>query len=63
MKKALKTWRNKRESNELILNYIINDDDYKFFLDNEIIKEIIKNVYLMQIVENFLAISTNWSRD
>jgi hypothetical protein len=63
VKKALKTWRDKRESNEFILNYIINDDDYELFLDNEIIKEIIKNVHLMQIVENFLAISTNWSKD
>jgi hypothetical protein len=63
MKKALKIWRNKRESNEFIFNYIIDDDDYEFFLDNEIIKEIIKNVHLMQIVENFLTISTNWSKD
>ncbi len=63
MKKALKIWRNKRESNEFIFSYIIDDDDYEFFFNNEIIKEIIKNVHLMQIVENFLAISTNWSRN
>ncbi len=63
VKEALKTWRNKRESNEYILNYIIDDDDYELFFDNEIIKKIIRNVHLMQIVENFLAISTNWSRD
>jgi hypothetical protein len=63
MKKALKTWRNKRESNEFILNYIIDDDNYELFLDNEIIKKIIKNVHLMQTIENFLAISTNWLRN
>jgi hypothetical protein len=63
MKKTLKIWRNKRESNEFIFNYIIDDDDYELFLDNEIIKEIIKNVHLMQTIENFLAISTNWSKD
>jgi hypothetical protein len=63
MKKALKIWRNKRESNEFIFNYIIDDDDYELFLDNEIIKKIIKNVHLMQIVKNFLAISTIWSKD
>jgi hypothetical protein len=63
MKKALKIWRDKRESNEFIFNYIIDDDDYELFFDNEIIKKIIKNVHLMQIVENFLAISTNWSKD
>jgi hypothetical protein len=63
MKKALKAWRNQREFNEFILNYIINDDDYEFFLDNEIIKEIIKNLHLMKIVKNFLAISMNWSRN
>jgi hypothetical protein len=63
MKKKLKTWRNKRESNEFIFNYIIDDNDYEFFLNNEIIKKLIKNVHLMQIVESFLAISRNWSRN
>jgi hypothetical protein len=63
MKKVLKAWRNQREFNEFILSYIIDDDDYEFFLDNEIIKEIIRNVHLMKIVKNFFAISMNWSRD
>jgi hypothetical protein len=63
MKKALKVWRNQREFNKFILNYIIDDNDYEFFLDNEIIKKIIKNVHLMKIVKNFLAISMNWSRN
>jgi hypothetical protein len=31
MKKTLKIWRNQRESNEFIFNYIIDDDDYEFF--------------------------------
>jgi hypothetical protein len=63
VKKTLKIWRNRRESNEFIFNYIIDDDDYKLFLNDNVIKEIIKNVYLMKIVENFLQISMNWSRD
>ncbi len=63
MKKTLKAWRNQREFDEFILNYIIDDDDYEFFLDNEIIKKTIKNVHLMKIVKNFLAISMNWSKD
>jgi hypothetical protein len=32
VKKALKIWRDWRESNEFIFNYIIDDDDYEFFL-------------------------------
>jgi hypothetical protein len=63
MKKTLKAWQNQREFDEFIFNYVINDNDYEFFLDNEIIKEIIKNVHLIKIVKNFLAISMNWSRD
>jgi hypothetical protein len=63
MKKTLKAWRNQREFDEFIFNYIIDDDDYELFLDNEIIKEIIRNVHLMKIVKNFLAISMNWSRN
>ncbi len=63
MKKALKTWRDRRELNEFIFNYIIDDDDYEFFFNNNVIKKIIKNVYLMKIVENFLQISMNWSRN
>jgi hypothetical protein len=63
MKKTLKSWRNQREFNEFILSYIINDDDYELFLDNEIIKKIIKNVHLMKIVKFFFAISMNWSKD
>jgi hypothetical protein len=63
MKKTLRKWRNQRESNEFILSYITDDNDYELFLDNEIIKEIIKNVHLMKIVENFLAILMNWSKD
>ncbi len=59
----MKAWRNQREFNEFIFNYIIDDDDYEFFLDNEIIKKIIKNVHLMKIVKNFFAISMNWSRN
>jgi hypothetical protein len=34
VKKALKTWRNRRELNEFILNYIINDNDYEFFFND-----------------------------
>jgi hypothetical protein len=63
VKKTLKTWRNRRESNEFIFNYITDDDDYELFLDDNVIKEIIKNVHLMKIVENFLQISMNWSRN
>ncbi len=63
VKKALKTWRNRRESDEFILSYITDDDDYEFFFDDNVIKKIIKNVHLMKIVENFLQISMNWSRD
>jgi hypothetical protein len=63
MKKTLKAWRNQREFDEFIFSYIIDDDDYELFLDNEIIKEIIRNVHLMKIVKNFLAISMNWSKD
>jgi TfoX/Sxy family transcriptional regulator of competence genes len=63
VKKTLKIWRNRRELNEFILNYIIDDDDYEFFFDDNVIKNIIKNVHLMKIVENFFQISMNWSRD
>jgi hypothetical protein len=63
VKKTLKIWRNQRESNEFILSYITDDDDYELFLNNDVIKNITRNVHLMKIVDDFLAISTNWSRD
>jgi hypothetical protein len=59
VKETLKTWRDRRKSDEFILSYITDDDDYEFFLDNNVIKNIIKNVHLMKIVENFLQISMN----
>jgi hypothetical protein len=63
MKKTLKAWRNQCEFNEFIFMYIIDNDDYELFLDHEIIKKILKNVHLMKIVKNFLAISMNWSKN
>jgi hypothetical protein len=63
VKEVLKIWRDQCELNEFILNYIIDDDDYEFFFDDNVIKNIIKNVHLMKIVENFLQISMNWSRN
>jgi hypothetical protein len=63
MKKALKAWRKQREFDEFIFNYIIDCDNYELFLDNEMIKKIIRNVHLMKIVKIFFAISMNWSKD
>jgi hypothetical protein len=39
VKKTLKTWRDRRESNEFILSYIIDDDDYELFFDDNVIKK------------------------
>ncbi len=63
IKETLKKWRDEKKSNVFRNNFLVQNDNYEFFLNNDIIKNIIKNVHLIKTMNDFRAKITNWTKD
>jgi hypothetical protein len=63
IKKTLKKWRNKKKSNVFRNNFLVQNNNYEFFLNNDMIKNMIKNVHLRKTMNDFRIKMTNWAKD
>jgi hypothetical protein len=63
IKETLKKWRNEKKSNVFWNNFLVQDDNYEFFLNNDMIKNMIKNVHLIKTMNDLRAKMTSWAKD
>ncbi len=63
IKETLKKWRDEKKSSVFRNNFLVQDDNYEFFLNNDMIKNMIKNVHLIKTMNDFRIKMTNWVKD
>ncbi len=63
IQKTLKKWRNKKKSSVFRNNFLVQDDNYEFFLNNDMIKNMIKNVHLIKTMNDLRIKMTNWAKN
>jgi hypothetical protein len=63
IKKTLKKWRDEKKSSVFWNNFLVQNDNYDLFLNNDMIKNMIKDVHLIKIVNDLWAKMTNWAKD
>ncbi len=63
IKETLKKWRDEKRSSVFRNNFLVQDDNYEFFLNNDMIKNMIKNVHLIKTMNDFRAKMTSWAKD
>jgi hypothetical protein len=56
IEKTLCKWRNEKKSNEFSNIFLVQDDNYELFLNNVMIKNMIKNVHLIKTMKDLRAI-------
>jgi hypothetical protein len=59
IKKTLKRWRDEKKSSVFRNNFFVQDDNYELFLNNDMIKNMIKNVHLIKMMNDLRAKMTN----
>jgi hypothetical protein len=63
IKETLKRWRNEKKSNVFRNNFLVQDDNYELFLNNDMIKNMIRNVHLIKTMNDFRAKMTSWAKN
>ncbi len=67
MRKAIEEtlckWRDEKKSSEFLNTFLVQDDNYELFLNNVMIKNMIKNVHLIKSMKDLQAIIINWAKD
>jgi hypothetical protein len=63
IKETLKKWRNEKKSSVFRNNFLVQDDNYEFFLNNDMIKNMIKNVHLIKTMNDLRIKMTNWAKN
>ncbi len=52
IKETLKKWRNEKRSSVFRNNFLVQNDNYELFLNNDMIKNMIKNVHLIKTMND-----------
>jgi hypothetical protein len=63
IKETLCKWRDEKKSSEFSNNFLVQNDNYELFLNNVMIKNIIKNVHLIKTMKDLRAIMIDWTKD
>jgi hypothetical protein len=56
-------WRKKKKSNEFSNIFLVQNDNYELFLNNVMIKNMIKNVHLTKMMKDFRISMIDWVKD
>jgi cob(I)alamin adenosyltransferase len=63
IEKTLCKWRDEKRSNEFSNTFLVQDDNYELFLNNVMIKNMIKNVHLIKTMKYLRATMIDWTKD
>jgi hypothetical protein len=63
IEKTLCKWRDEKKSSEFSNIFLVQDDNYELFLNNVMIKYMIKNVHSIKTMKDFRATIINWAKD
>jgi hypothetical protein len=63
IEETLCKWRDEKKSSEFSNIFFVQDDNYELFLNNVMIKNMIKNVHLIKTMKDFRAIMIDWAKD
>jgi hypothetical protein len=63
IEETLCKWRDEKKSSEFLNTFLVQDDNYELFLNNVMIKNMIKNVHLIKSMKDLQAIIINWAKD
>jgi hypothetical protein len=63
IEKTLCKWRDEKRSNEFSNIFLVQDDNYELFLNNVMIKNMIKNVHLIKTMKNLRVIMIDWAKN
>jgi hypothetical protein len=63
IEETLCKWRDEKKSSEFSNIFLVQDDNYELFLNNVMIKNMIKNVHLIKTMKDFRAIMIDWTKN
>jgi hypothetical protein len=63
IEKTLCKWRDEKKSSEFSNIFLVQDDNYELFLNNVMIKNMIKDVHLIKTMKDFRATMIDWAKD
>jgi hypothetical protein len=63
IEETLCKWRDEKKSSEFSNTFLVQNDNYELFLNNIMIKNMIKNVHLIKTMKDLRAIIINWAKD
>ncbi len=63
IEETLCKWRNEKKSSEFSNIFFVQDDNYELFLNNVMIKNMIKNVHLIKTMKDLRAIMIDWAKN
>jgi hypothetical protein len=63
IEETLCKWRDEKKSSEFLNIFFVQNDNYELFLNNVMIKNMIKNVHLIKTMKNFWATMIDWAKD
>jgi hypothetical protein len=63
IEETLCKWRDEKKSSEFSNTFLVQDDNYELFLNNVMIKNMIKNVHLIKTMKNLRATMIDWAKD
>jgi hypothetical protein len=63
IEETLCKWRDEKKSSEFSNTFLVQDDNYELFLNNVMIKNMIKDVHLIKTMKDLRATMTDWAKD
>jgi hypothetical protein len=63
IEETLYKWRNEKKLSEFSNIFLVQDDNYELFLNNVMIKNMIKNVHLIKTMKNLRTIMIDWAKN
>ncbi len=63
IEETLCKWRDEKKSSEFSNTFLVQNDNYELFLNNVMIKNMIKDVHLIKTMKNLRATMTDWAKD
>jgi hypothetical protein len=63
IEETLCKWRDEKKSSEFSNIFLVQDDNYELFLNNVMIKNMIKNVHLIKTMKDFRATMIDWAKN
>jgi hypothetical protein len=63
IEETLCKWRNEKKSNEFLNIFFVQNDNYELFLNNVMIKNMIKNVHLIKTMKDLRATMIDWAKN